>query len=83
MSSYLVLAGVLVTFLTAVLGFLATRQKIGEVEHKAEEIHVLVNSQLQAVVARVSQLIDALEHAGVAVPPNKNGAGGSGDTPAP
>jgi hypothetical protein len=59
---------------TAVIG-LVNQHKITDTRVKVQEVHVLVNSQLQAVVARVSQLIEAMEKAGVAVPPNKNGAG--------
>jgi hypothetical protein len=60
--SWIVLAGVVLTFGGSVLGYLGTRRKIAEV-------HVLVNSQLAAVVERVAQLTATLEQAGVAVPP--------------
>jgi hypothetical protein len=59
--SWLVLAGVVVTFVTSVIGFLSTRRKVAEV-------HVLVNSQLHDVLDRVSQLTVTLEAAGVDVP---------------
>lgn len=59
--SWLVLAGILVTFVTSVVGFLSTRRKVAEV-------HVLVNSQLHDVLDRVSQLTVTLEAAGVDVP---------------
>jgi hypothetical protein len=62
MTQWLVFAGILVTFLTSVVGFLSTRRKVAEV-------HVLVNSQLHDVLDRVAQLTGALEHAGVDVPP--------------
>jgi hypothetical protein len=38
-------------------------------DRKVQEVHVLVNSQLSAVVARVTQLTDTLKHAEVDVPP--------------
>jgi hypothetical protein len=75
---YFVLAGVVLTFITALLAFFTARQgkaKVTEVAGTVQEVHVLVNSQLQAVVARVTQLITAMEKAGVAVPPNMNGEG--------
>ena len=66
----------------ALTGFLAngrrikeTKRGVADVEDKVQEVHVLVNSQLQAVAARVTQLISVLEHAGVPVPPNRNGEG--------
>jgi hypothetical protein len=61
-TQWVVLAGVVVTFATSVVGFVSAHRKIGEV-------HVLVNSQLTAVVERVSLLTATLERAGVEVPP--------------
>jgi hypothetical protein len=64
--SWLVLAGIVITFCTSVAGAVATlgnRRRIGEV-------HVLVNSQLTAVVDRVTLLTATLERAGVEVPPD-------------
>jgi hypothetical protein len=64
MTQWLVLAGILVTFATAVIGLrqtLVNQRKIGEV-------HVLVNSQLHAVLDRVAQLTETLTEAGVDVP---------------
>jgi hypothetical protein len=61
---WVILAGVILTFATAVVGAWQTwlnRQKI-------QEVHVLVNSQLSAVVARVDQLTKKLRDAGVDVP---------------
>jgi hypothetical protein len=69
MNDYLVLAGVILTFLTALTGWLKSRQN-GE---KIAEVHVLVNAQLTAVVARVGQLVATLETAGVPVPPDPGG----------
>lgn len=66
-----VLAVAVLTFLTAVIGYLSTRKKIAEV-------HVLVNSQLHEVLDRVTVLTSALDKAGVEVPPEtaKPPAGG-------
>lgn len=36
---------------------------------RVEEVHLLVNSRLTAVIDRVEQLTDSLQEAGVAVPP--------------
>lgn len=60
--SWLVFAGIVLTFLSSVVGFWQTRRKI-------REVHVLVNSQLHAVLDRVTQLTGTLHEAGVAVPP--------------
>jgi hypothetical protein len=62
--NWLVLAGIVVTFCTSLAGAAAAwgnRRKIAEV-------HVLVNSQLHAVLDRVAQLTGALEQAGAPVP---------------
>ncbi len=65
MTGVITLAGIIVTFLTAVLGLVASLRN----HKKIDEVHVLVNSQLQAVLTRVTQLTGALETAGVDVPP--------------
>jgi hypothetical protein len=68
------------TFVTALLGFTQaiaaqhkTRQQVlsatGMVNDHVNEVHVLVNSQLTAALARISQLQTHLEAANVAVPP--------------
>jgi hypothetical protein len=72
---WFVLAGVVLTFLTAVIGFLQTRRKL-------TEIHVLVNSQLHDVLTRVTQLTGTLEAAGVDVP-DPPGHGEQGERLAP
>lgn len=56
-----VLAVAVLTFLTAVFGYLSTRRKI-------REVHVLVNSQLHTVLDRVTQLTETLQDADVDVP---------------
>jgi len=71
MQSYLVLAGIVLTFLTALLGWFKGRQSVAvskENADKIQEVHVLVNAQLTAVVARVGQLVTTLKEAGVPVP---------------
>jgi hypothetical protein len=60
----LILAGVLVTFLTAVLGFITSVNN----RKKIQEVHFLVNSQLNSVLNRVQQLTKALEDSGTEVP---------------
>lgn len=59
---WLALAGVVLTFAAVVIAFLQLRRKVAEV-------HVLVNSQLTAVLQRVAQLTAALENAEIEVPP--------------
>jgi hypothetical protein len=56
------LAGIFLTFATAVAGMVQGRR-----------IHVLVNSQLQATLLRVAQLTRTLDDAGVDVPPRPDG----------
>ena len=65
---WLVLAGVVLTFATSVLGFFVSLRKI-------QAVHVLVNSQLHDVLVRVAQLTETLHVSGVAVP----AAPGSGE----
>ena len=76
---YLLIVGAL-TFGTALLGFIASLRNsrtLKAATGQIQEVHVLVNSQLGLVTARVSQLVNTLEHAGVAVPPNPAGEGGT------
>jgi hypothetical protein len=73
----IVLVGIILTFATSVLGFLAARdarKKVGVVDGKVAEVHVLVNQQLTDVVTRVSQLTSTLEAAGVAIPDKAPGS---------
>jgi hypothetical protein len=56
-----VLAGLVLAFISAVIGFLQLRRQIAEV-------HVLVNSQLAQVIGRVAQLTAVLEKAGIDIP---------------
>jgi uroporphyrinogen-III decarboxylase len=65
--AWIVFAGVILTFATALIGFAQTRRKIAEV-------HILVNSQLHAVLDCVTQLTAALADAGVDVPEPPTGA---------
>jgi len=72
----LILAGTVLTFLTALIGFVVAFRKI-------EKVHVLVNSNLTKVmeklgieVERSDQLKKTLEQAGVEVPPKPDGGAG-------
>ena len=81
--SWIELATVVVTFLTAVLVFLQTRKNTD----KLQEVHLAVNGRLDTVLDRVTQLTAALTAAGVAVPeqPGHGEAGerlATGETPA-
>ena len=58
------LAGLVLTFATALLGFLQSRRNTARIG----EVHVLVNSQLHAVLDRVEQLKGTLTAAGIDVP---------------
>lgn len=64
MTLILITSGIVVTFLTALVNFLSAIRS----RKRIEEVHILVNSQLDAVVHRVAQLTEALEAADVAVP---------------
>jgi len=71
MQSYLVLAGIVLTFLTALVGWLSSRgnaKKLTKQTGQLAEVHVLVNSRLKTVVERVDQLVTTLQVAGVPVP---------------
>ena len=70
MTQWLVLAGIVITFATSLVGLWQTRTN----QRKIGEVHVLVNSQLHAVLDRVAQLTETLTEAGVDVP--DAGAGG-------
>jgi hypothetical protein len=54
--------GQAVIVVVAVLGYLSTRNKLGQV-------HDTVNSRLAEQIARAEQLADALHRAGLEVPP--------------
>ena len=58
------LAGLVITFATTLVGFLQSLRN----SRKISEVHVLVNSQLAAVLARVTQLTGTLTDAGLDVP---------------
>jgi len=58
---WLVLAGVVLTFATSVLGSIVSLRKI-------QAVHVLVNSQLHDVLMRVTQLTGTLHSAGIDLP---------------
>lgn len=56
------------TFLSSLLGYLATRQKIKAVDGKVDHVGHLVNSQHDDLVNRVTQLTGTLNDANVDVP---------------
>jgi hypothetical protein len=58
------LAGIILTFLTALLGWLKSRKNGKQIA----EVHILVNSQLTTVIARAAQLVTVLEDNNVPVP---------------
>ena len=62
--SWLVLAGIVITFGTAIVGAVAS---LGN-RRRINEVHVLVNSQLHTVLNRVDQLVGVLRAADVDVP---------------
>lgn len=63
-------AGLAVTILVAA----TTLVKLLKTDKKVQQVHVLVNSQLSTVLARVTQLTGSLEKAGVEVPPKPEAA---------
>jgi hypothetical protein len=65
----------LIIALTGLLGALAGFLSLFR---RVEAVHVLVNSQLAAMMTRVDQLTGALQGAGVAVPPRLSGEEGPG-----
>ena len=78
MTSWLVEGGVVLTFATAVIGFAQTRRHL-------VQIKVLVDGRMDVLLARVTQLTDTLDKAGVAVPavPDPPGPGEAGERLAP
>jgi hypothetical protein len=68
----------LIIALTGLLGALAGFLSLFR---RVEAVHVLVNSQLAAMMTRVDQLTGALQGAGVAVPPRLSGEEGRGPRP--
>lgn len=61
---WVVLAGVIITFATAVLGFLQSRQNKG----KIHQIHVMVNHQRTMIIRRNKVLAATLRDNGIRVP---------------
>jgi hypothetical protein len=71
-----VLVTSILTFLTAGIGFAYLFKKVKNVHDQVQDVHVLVNSNLSAVMKRLgieqdrsTQLTDALKEADVKVPP--------------
>lgn len=65
MTALVVLATALIT---AVVTW-RTRRQVRDMDTTVQEVHVMVNSQREAILAEVAQLKRALVAAGVAVPP--------------
>jgi hypothetical protein len=63
-----VLIVAVLTFLSSLLGYLSTRQKIKAVDGKVDGVHTLVNSQHADLVNRVTQLTGTLNEANVDIP---------------
>jgi hypothetical protein len=81
--SWIELATVVVTFLTALVVFFQTRKNTT----KLQEVHLAVNGRLDQLLDRVTQLTAALTAGGVKVPPaaGRGEAGerlATGETPA-
>jgi hypothetical protein len=75
-ATVLVIIGLVINFGMLVTGFIALRRK-------QNEIHVLVNSKLDAALARGVQLADTLKAEGIEVPPapgNIPSSGRNGDS---
>jgi hypothetical protein len=64
MQSYLVLAGVVLTFLTALVGWLSSRGNA----KKLTKIDINVDGRITDMGSRIDQLTGALQGAGVDVP---------------
>lgn len=58
----------LFTAITTLALFLLGRRKVKVIEEKVDEVHVLVNSRLTAVLDRVDQLTEAMEASNLPVP---------------
>lgn len=69
LGSILTLATEIVGLAGGVLAFLKVRGKVAEV-------HGLVDTELSAALTRIRQLADALQAAGVEIPPDPAGPGG-------
>jgi hypothetical protein len=65
MESVLTVAGLCLAIAVSAV----TLYQLLQTGRKVEEIHVLVNSRLTAVLTRVTELTGALDNAGVEIPP--------------
>lgn len=68
-TSLAILMTAIITLVVAWTG----RKKVKAVEEKVDEVHVLVNSRLTAVLDRVEQLTQALEAENMPVPEPPHG----------
>jgi hypothetical protein len=69
------LSGQAVIMITAILGYLSTRNKVKAVDDKVTKVHKAVNGQLDRQLTYNGQLAATLTASGVTVPPQ--------DPPAP
>jgi hypothetical protein len=67
--SWLVFAGIVLTFLTSVTGLISTRRKVGALQVQLDGNLSKLMDTLGIERDRSGQLGDALKDAGVAVPP--------------
>ena len=84
MTGWLALAGIVLTFLTALLGFVVSIRNA----RKIEAVHVLVNSNLTRVMDKLgietehaATMAGQLKDAGLPVPPREKTLQRPGDTP--
>jgi uncharacterized membrane protein len=90
-TGWLALAGIVLTFLTALLGFIVSLRNARKLEGNArrlEDVHVLVDGNLSAVMlrlgietARSDQLATDLADAGLPVTPREKTLKRPGDPP--
>lgn len=60
--------GVVLTFLTSLIGFIQVRKRQHKQAARLDEIHILVNSNMALVVERITVLTDVLVANGIPVP---------------
>jgi ABC-type spermidine/putrescine transport system permease subunit I len=61
-----------ITLATVIIGFVTALIVLHQSQVKLKEIHVLVNSRLTAVIARVAQLVTVLRIHGIDIPEDKD-----------
>lgn len=68
--------GAILTLATEILGLAGGVLAFLKIRRKVHEVHVLVNAQMVAALARIAQLAEALRAAGVEIPPGPGGPAG-------